>query len=201
MSDNPLDQQIEFLLEMDKLKSIFRRSYISGIDRHENDAEHSWHLAIMALVLAEHANTKIDMLRLLKMLLIHDIVEIDAGDTFFYGDKGADDKGTDDKSERERAAANRLFGLLPKNREKEFKDIWEEFEEGRTAEALFAKSLDRLMPLLHNFYSEGKAWKEHGVTQDQVFNKNKHIADGSKELWEFARSIISKAVEKGYLSE
>ena len=196
MSDNPLDQQIEFLLEMDKLKSIFRRSYISGTDRHENDAEHSWHLAIMALVLAEHANTKIDMLRLLKMLLIHDIVEIDAGDTFFYADKGADDK-----SERERAAANRLFGLLPKNQEKEFKDIWEEFEEGRTAEALFAKSLDRLMPLLHNFYSEGKAWKEYGVTQDQVFNKNKHIADGSKELWEFARSIISKAVEKGYLSE
>ena len=196
MSDNPLYQQIEFLLEMDKLKSIFRCSYISGTDRHENDAEHSWHLAIMALVLAEHANTEIDMLRLLKMLLIHDIVEIDAGDTFFY-----DDKGANDKSERERTAANRLFGLLPKNQGKELKDIWEEFEEGRTADALFAKSLDRLMPLLHNFYSEGKAWKEHGITQDQVFNKNKHIADGSKELWEFARSTISKAVEKGYLSE
>ena len=196
MSNNHLNQQIEFLLEMDKLKSIFRRSYVSGTDRHENDAEHSWHLALMALVLSEHANTKIDILRLLKMLLIHDIVEIDAGDTFFY-----DDKGANDKSERERTAANRLFGLLPKNQGKELKDIWEEFEEGRTADALFAKSLDRLMPLLHNFYSEGKAWKEHGITQDQVFNKNKHIADGSKELWEFAGSIINKAVEKGYLSK
>ncbi len=196
MSDNPLDQQIEFLLEMDKLKSIFRRSYISGTDCHENDAEHSWHLAIMALVLAEHANTKIDMLRLLKMLLIHDIVEIDAGDTFF-----CDDKEAADKSERERTAANRLFGLLPKNQEKEFKDIWEEFEEGRTSEALFAKSLDRLMPLLHNFYSKGKAWKEHGIMQDQVLNKNKHIADGSKELWKFASSLINKAVEKGYLAK
>ena len=190
------EQQIQFILEMDKLKSVFRRSYISGTDRNENDAEHSWHLAIMAIVLSEYANADINILRVLKMVLIHDIVEIDAGDTFCY-----DEKGAIDKSEREKAAADRLFSLLPKEQEKEFTDTWEEFEEGLTSEALFAKSLDRLMPLLHNYYSEGKAWKEHGIRQDQVLDKNRSIADGSKELWEFARSIIDKAVEKKYLSE
>jgi len=196
MNNIRFEQQIEFILEMDKLKSVFRRSYVLGTDRKENDSEHSWHLAMMAIVLSEYANSDINILRVLKMVLIHDIVEIDAGDTFCY-----DEKGAIDKPEREKAAAKRLFGLLPVEQEKEFIDIWEEFEEGLTSDSMFAKSLDRLMPLLHNYYSKGKAWKEHGIKQDQVLNKNKHIADGSKELWEFARSIIDKAVEKKYLSK
>jgi putative hydrolase of HD superfamily len=196
MPKNHLNQQIDFILEMDKLKSIFRRSYVLGTDRNENDAEHSWHLSIMAVVLSEYANSEIDVLQVLKMLLIHDIVEIDAGDTFCY-----DDKGATDKAEREQRAAGRIFGMLSENQEMEFRCLWEEFEKGQTPEAMFAKSLDRLMPLLHNYHSEGKAWKEHGITQDQVINKNKHIADGSKELWEYAYSIIGDAVEKGYLAK
>ena len=130
------------------------------------------------------------------MLLLHDVIEIDAGDTFCY-----DDIGALDKAEREQKASERIFAILPENQGKEFRLLWEEFEEGQTPEAMFAKSLDRLMPLLHNYYSEGKAWKEHGITRDQVLDKNKHIADGSKKLWEYACSIITAAVEKGYLSK
>ena len=196
MPKNHFNQQIDFVLEMDKLKSIFRRSYVLGTNRNENDAEHSWHLSLMAIVLSEYANTEIDVLQVLKMLLIHDIVEIDAGDTFYY-----DDKGARDKADREQTAANRIFSILPENQEKEFRCLWEAFEEGQTPEAMFAKSLDRLMPLLHNYHSKGKAWKEHGITQDQVLNKNKHIAEGSKELWEYAYSIITDAVKKGYLAK
>jgi len=196
MTNNNFNRQIDFILEMDKLKTIFRRSYILGTDRNENDAEHSWHLSIMAIVLSEYANTKINVLRVLKMVLLHDVIEIDAGDTFCY-----DDIGALDKAEREQKASERIFAILPENQGKEFRFLWEEFEEGQTAEAMFAKSLDRLMPLLHNYYSEGKAWKEHGITRDQVLDKNKHIADGSKKLWEYACSIITAAVEKGYLSK
>jgi len=196
MPKNHLNQQIDFILEMDKLKSIYRRSYVLGTDRNENDAEHSWHLSLMAVVLSEYANSEIDVLQVLKMLLIHDIVEIDAGDTFCY-----DDEGATDKAEREQRAASRIFGMLSENQEMELRCLWEEFEKGQTPEAMFAKSLDRLMPLLHNYHSEGKAWKEHGITQDQVINKNKHIADGSKELWGYAYSIIGDAVEKGYLAK
>ena len=195
MDNARFERQVIFILEIEKLKTVFRRTYVLGTNRHENDAEHSWQLAMMAFVLNEYANEEVNALRILKMVLIHDIVEIDAGDTFCY-----DDKGALDKADRERAAAQRLFGLLPDNQAKEIQGLWEEFEGRNTPEAKFANGLDRLMPLLHNYHSEGKAWKEHGITKAQVMAKNKHIADGSTKLWEFAHSVINKAVDKGYLS-
>jgi len=196
MDNNKLNKQIDFILEMDKLKTIFRKSFILDTDRRENDAEHSWHLAVMAMVLQEYSNRSIDVFHVIKMLLLHDVVEIDAGDTFLY-----DEKLAESKLERENDAADRIFALLPDAQCDVFKDLWLEFETGITTEAKFAKSLDRLMPLLHNYYSGGKTWIEFNVTKKQVLEKNKKFCDGSIELWEFAKSIIDKSVEKGYLSE
>jgi len=190
-----LNQQMQFILEMDKLKSIFRQSYIIGTDRKENDAEHSWHLAMMVLVLAEHANTEVNVLKVLKMVLIHDIVEIDAGDTFCY-----DEKAAADKSEREQLAAKRLFGLLPDDQAKEFHVLWEEFEDAQTGDAQFARSVDRLMPMLHNYHTGGRSWQEHKVTKEQVVSRNKVIDDGSNALWEVASTVIENAVKKSYLA-
>jgi putative hydrolase of HD superfamily len=185
-------QQIEFLIELDKLKSVYRRSYVLGTDRNENDAEHSWHLGMSTLILAEYVNTETDIFRVMKMVLIHDIVEIDAGDTFCYDQ----DEGS---AEREKNAANRVFGLLPETQANELLDLWEEFVLGESPESKFARSLDRLMPLLHNYYSEGKAWREYGITRNQVLRRNSHIQEGSEELWRFAKKVIDRAVEKGYL--
>lgn len=190
-----LEQQIQFILEMDKLKNIFRQSYIIGTGRKENDAEHSWHLAMMVLVLGEHANTEINTLKVLKMVLIHDIVEIDAGDTFCY-----DEKAGLDKNEREQHAAKRLFGLLPDDQTEEFHALWEEFEAANTADAKFARSVDRLMPMLHNYHTEGRSWKEHSVSKEQVVTRNKVIESGSHTLWDIACSVIDEAVKKDYLS-
>lgn len=195
MDNQRLLQQIQFITEIDKIKSIFRQSLIIDQTRNENDAEHSWHLGVMAILLAEYANEgQLDLLRVIKMILIHDLVEIDAGDTFLY-----DETGALDKEDREQKAAERIFGLLPEDLSAELFTLWREFEEKETAEAKFATSLDRLHPLLLNFYTEGHAWKKHGLTRDKVLAKNKHIADGSKELWEFAQGLINEAVEKGYL--
>ncbi len=164
-----LHQQIAFILEIDKLKSILRRTYLVNDPRHENSAEHSWHLAMMAMVLAEHANAEVNLLRVLKMLLVHDVVEIDAGDTYCY-----DTGGNDSKAEREMAAAHRIFGLLPNDQRDEMHQLWEEFEARQTPEARFAAALDRLMPILHNYYTQGRSWLEHGVTQTQVIDRNQH---------------------------
>jgi len=189
-----LDQQIGFILELDTLKSVLRRSYLLNNTRRENSAEHSWHLSAMALVLAEHANADIDQLRVLKMLLVHDIVEIDSGDTYIY-----DAAGNDTKAVREQEAAQRIFGLLPDNQKLELMQLWQEFEARETPEAKFAAALDRLMPLLHNYHTEGRSWREHGITKQQVLNLNRHIADGSQSLWEYAESLIDDAAAKGYL--
>lgn len=189
-----LDQQIGFILELDTLKSVLRRSYLLNNTRRENSAEHSWHLSAMALVLAEHANADIDQLRVLKMLLVHDIVEIDSGDTYIY-----DTAGNDTKAVREQEAAQRIFGLLPDNQKLELMQLWQEFEARETPEAKFAAALDRLMPLLHNYHTEGRSWREHGITKQQVLNLNRHIADGSQSLWEYAESLIDDAAAKGYL--
>ena len=189
-----LDQQIGFILELDTLKSVLRRSYLLNNTRRENSAEHSWHLSAMALVLAEHANADIDQLRVLKMLLVHDIVEIDSGDTYIY-----DAAGNDTKAVREQKAAQRIFGLLPDNQKLELMQLWQEFEARETPEAKFAAALDRLMPLLHNYHTEGRSWREHGITKQQVLNLNRHIADGSQSLWEYAESLIDDAAAKGYL--
>jgi putative hydrolase of HD superfamily len=190
-----LEQQIEFILEMDKLKHIFRKSRLIRSERFENDAEHTWHLAVMAMLLAEHANEPdLNMLKVFKMLLIHDVVEIDAGDTFAY-----DDKGLEGKYEREQAAANRLFGLLPEDQRDECMRLWEEFEARGTGEAKFAAAVDRLQPLLLNVQNEGQSWKEHGITSDRVLERNRHIGEGSTALWQYAEALIGRAVEQGIL--
>ena len=189
-----LNQQIAFLLEIDKLKTVLRRSYLLSENRRENSAEHSWHLSVMALVLAEHAGENIDQLRILKMLLVHDIVEIDSGDTYIY-----DTAGNDTKAARELEAAHRIFGLLPYDQRAEMFSLWQEFEARETPEAKFAAALDRLMPLLHNYHTEGRSWREHGITKQQVLDLNRHVADGSQELWEYAEALIDDAAAKGYL--
>jgi putative hydrolase of HD superfamily len=196
MNTERLHRQIEFILEIDKLKSILRRSYLINDPRLENSAEHSWHLAVMAMLLAEHANTEVNLLQVLKMLLVHDVVEIDAGDTFCY-----DVAGNDTKAAREILAARRLFGLLPDDQRQEMHGLWEEFEARQTPEARFAAALDRLMPLLHNYHTQGRSWREHGVTQMQVLERNAHMDEGSETLWAYIEAMIEEASAKGYLAE
>jgi putative hydrolase of HD superfamily len=190
ISDNLL-KQIAFIKEIDKVKYIQRKTKLFNSDRNENDAEHSWHLAIMAVVLAEHSNENIDVLKVVKMLLIHDIVEIDAGDTFIY-----DTQKNHTNTDEERLAANRIFGLLPEAQAEELIEIWEEFEAGETKEAKFAKSMDRLEPLLQNTSNNGGTWAEFGVDYDKVYNKKKVIKDGSEVIWDYAENLINESVEK-----
>ncbi|MDI9880267.1 HD domain-containing protein [Flectobacillus longus] len=195
ISDNLL-KQIAFIKEIDKVKYIQRKTKLFNSDRNENDAEHSWHLAIMAVVLAEHSNENIDVLKVIKMLLIHDIVEIDAGDTFIY-----DTQKNHTNTDEERLAANRIFGLLPKAQAEELIEIWEEFEAGETKEAKFAKSMDRLEPLLQNTSNNGGTWAEFGVDYDKVYNKKKVIKDGSEVIWDYAENLINESVDKGILKK
>ena len=195
MDADRFERQIQFILEVDKLKTILRRTYLIHEERSENTAEHSWHLAIMAILLAEHANEPVDVARVIKMVLVHDIVEIDAGDTYFY-----DTAAALDKSEREHAAADRLFGILPPDQGRELRALWEEFEAGDTPDARFALALDRFMPQLHNYYTHGRSWAEHGITADRVLERNECMAEGSARLWDCARSLLQDAVAKGFLS-
>lgn len=195
MVDDRLARQIGFILEIDRLKDVLRRSYITGSGRRENSAEHSWHLAVMALLLAEHAAEPVDVWRVVRMLLIHDVVEIDAGDTYVY-----DAGGNAGKAERERQAAERLFGMLPEDQAGELHALWEEFEAATTADARFAAALDRLMPVLHNVYTGGRSWREHGITADMVLARNASMANGSPALWELARTAIEQAVARGDLA-
>ena len=196
MNTSRLNQQVEFLLELDKLKEILRQSCIIPALRQENSAEHSWHIAMMAMVLGKEYARDIDLSRVVQMLLLHDIVEIDAGDTFAY-----DTIGYSDKDIREQEAAERIFGLLPEDQHRDFKEAWEEFEAGQTEEARFANSMDRLMPLLHNYYSKGATWKPHGTRKSQVQQRMAKIKEASFELWEYAESLITSAVQKGYLAD
>lgn len=192
-----LERQIDFIIETDKMKRILRKTKVLGTDRYENDAEHTWHLVLMALVLQEHANEPdLNLLRVMKMLLVHDIVEIDAGDTFAY-----DEKGQEDKQEREQKAADRLFGLLPDEQRDEVMALWHEFEAHETPEAKFALALDRLHPMLLNFHNEGQSWRENGITADRVLKRNAMIEDGSEALWSYAERMVRLAVERGYLQE
>ncbi len=194
MQQNKLLQQIDFIKEIDKIKYIQRKTKLFHSNRNENDAEHSWHLAMMTLVLAEHSNEPIDVLKVLKMVLVHDIVEIDAGDTFIY-----DTQKDHTNTEEERKAANRIFGLLPKEQANEFIDIWEEFETGETAEAKFARTMDRLEPLLQNVSNEGGTWKEYGVHYDKVFEKKKSMEEGSAVIWNYTKNLLEESVRKGFL--
>ena len=194
MNSERLAQQLQFILEIDRLKGVLRRSLLLDSHRRENSAEHSWHLAMMALVLAEHANVPVDLLRTLKLVLVHDIVEVDAGDTYAY-----DTEGHEDKVERERLAASRIFGLLPVDQAAELSNLWEEFEEQKTPEARFALALDRLMPLLHNYHTGGVTWRENRVTRAQVEERMAPVAVGSQALAEAVVAVVERATANGPL--
>lgn len=194
MDRERFQKQMTFLLEIDKAKNIVRQTYLADGKRKENDAEHSWHIAVMAFTLAEYFGNDIDITKVMKMVLMHDLIEIDAGDTYCY-----DVKGYEDKAEREKKAAQRLYHLLPKDQEEEYRQLWEEFETGATAEANFAVILDRIQPIMLNYASEGIAWKEHGVFKDQVLKRNERTLDGPEEISQYFLEIIEMAVQKGYL--
>lgn len=191
-----LQRQLAFVSEVDKLKSVLRQTLLQDSSRRENSAEHSWHLAVMALVLFEYAPPGTDITRTLKMLLVHDVVEIEAGDTFAY-----DLEGYLDKEDREQAAAEKLFGLLPDEQERELRALWDEFEGGETNAARFANALDRLQPFWHNLQTEGGTWRVHSVTKAQVLKRMEPIARGTPELWPVVLSLIDEAVAAGILAE
>ncbi len=191
-----LARQVQFILEVDKLKEIFRQTINTQSRRAENDAEHSWHLCLCVIVLAEHANfQQLDVLRVLKMLILHDLVEIDAGDTFAY-----DAARMADQHAREALAADRIFGLLPPDQTREFRALWDEFEAQQTPEARFALAADRFQPMLLNCHTEGAAWRRHGVTQDRVLARNAAVAEGCRPLWEYVVKMVQTAVDAGHLA-
>lgn len=194
MNSTFLQQQIDFIKEIDKIKFIQRKTKLINSDRPENDAEHSWHLAMMAIVLAEHARVAVDVLKVVKMVLIHDIVEIDAGDTFIYDTTKSHVNTVD-----ERRAAQRIFGILPREQADELIALWEEFEAGETPEAKFARAMDRLEPLLQNTSNNGGTWREFDVDYTTVYTKKKVIGEGSESLWEYALKLLDESVEKGIL--
>ena len=191
-----LEQQLTFLVELDKAKSIYRQSYLTDESRKENDGEHMWHLAMFVLVLAEHAGEPIDVAKVLEMVLVHDIVEIDAGDTYIY-----DEVAKETQMAREAMAADRLYGLLPPDQGARFRAVWEEFEARQTPESRFAAAVDRLQPVLLNLATKGRAWTEHGMTADRVRDVNSKIALGSPVLWDHVRQLLDDAVRDGYLPE
>jgi 5'-deoxynucleotidase YfbR-like HD superfamily hydrolase len=189
-----LAAQLEFLLEVDALKRVERRTRIVGGSRQENTAEHSWHLALFALVLAEHSDEPVDVGRVMAMVVVHDLVEVDAGDTFAY-----DTAGEADKAERERLAADRLFGLLPPEQGAALRALWEEYERGDTADARFAMAVDRLQPMLLNHADGGRTWRDHGISADRVLARNAAISMSSAALWEVAQARVADSVAAGLI--
>ena len=192
-----LQKQFQFCEEIDKEKFIGRQNYLTDGSRKENDAEHAWHMAIMTLLLSEYSNEEIDVLKTVSMLLIHDLVEIDAGDTFAY-----DEEAKKTQRQRELVAADRIFGLLPEDQAVKFRSLWDEFEECKTPEARFARTMDNIQPAMLNSASDGKSWKEKGVRLSQILDRNKNTAEGSKVLWEYSyQHFIQPNVEKGKIKE
>ncbi|AVF95493.1 phosphohydrolase [Vibrio diabolicus] len=190
-----LEKQLALVIELDKLKSILRRTRVKSAEgRLENSGEHSWHVALMAILMEEHANAPVDICRVMKMLLIHDVVEIDAGDTFVY-----DTAASQEQAEKEIRATERLFGMLPSDQEQELLALWHEFEAAQTDDAKYARALDRLIPMLLNYHNNGQSWKEHGVSREQALTINKRIEFGSVTLWDKAKELIEEATEKGWL--
>jgi putative hydrolase of HD superfamily len=190
-----LSEQIAFLLEIDKLKSVLRKTFLIDKSRLENTAEHSWHISLMAIVLLEHANdSNLDLNRVIRMLLLHDLVEIDAGDTFAY-----DTKGYLDKDERENEAARRLFGLLPEDQRGEWMALWREFEDGNTHESKYAAALDRLQPVIHNYYTGGVSWRENGIVRSQVLKRLAPVKEVSDTLWSFTQDVLQRSIDQGIL--
>ena len=195
METDRLEQQLSFLIECDKMKKILRRTVLMDSSRRENDAEHSWHFALMAMTLLEYAGNKdLDTYKVLRMALVHDLIEIYAGDTFAY-----DPKGHSDKYERETAAADKLFSLLPEDQGKEFRSLWEEFDAMETPEAQYAASIDRFQPFLHNYRTQGYTWKEGNVHYTQVYERMEILRTAMPALWPTVLNMMQDSVEKGYL--
>lgn len=194
MISKRLMKDIEFIVELDKMKSILRQTSLINEDRREDDAQHSWHISIMAMVLGEYSDEKIDICKVIKMLLTHDLVEIYAGDTFCY-----DKKGNEDKKEREIKAAEKIFGILEEDKGKEFRELWDEFEEGETAEAIFAASMDRLQPMLNNYNNNGGTWKKFNVSKEDIYKRIEPVKKSSEQLWEFVESMIEDGARKGLI--
>ena len=189
--------QIEFILEVDKLKQIQRRTMLLDCSRRENSAEHSWHIALIVLILSEYAEEdNLDLLQVIKLLLVHDLVEIDADDTYCY-----DEVGGQDQKEREMKAADRIFNILPKDQADSFRALWNEFEAGETAESRFANALDRLQPLLHNYFTRGYTWQQYGIRKEQVIARMQPVDKGSHLLWDYVANLIDDAVKQGYLKK
>lgn len=187
-----IEQQVAFAVEIDKVKNIFRQTWLSDGKRKENDAEHAWHAALMAVLLAEYSNEPVDTLKVVKMLLIHDLVEIDAGDSYAY-----DEAAQATAHEREQKAADRIFGMLPKDQEEEFRSLWDEFEEYETPEARFAHVMDNFQPLLLNDAADGKGWREHQVKRANIEKRNRKTPEGSKTIGAYIERVIDRNIEKG----
>lgn len=196
LENERLKKQLAFLIEIDKMKQVFRRTVLMDSSRRENDAEHSWHFAMCALILSEYAPENIDLYKCIKIALVHDLVEIYAGDTFAY-----DTKGLTDKAEREQKSAEMLFGILPDDQSDEIKTLWLEFEEKKTKESIYANICDRFMPLIHNYITDGYTWKEGNVISSQVLDRCKIIKDNSPELWNVISGMIQNAITSGFLTE
>lgn len=189
-------RQLRFVVEIDRLKTVLRQTLLTDASRRENSAEHSWHLALMAALLAEHAGAEVDVPRTMTMVLVHDVVEIDAGDAFCY-----DAAANLGKEDRERLAAERIFGLLPEEQAAELRGLWEEFEAGATPEARFAVALDRLQPLLQNLHSGGGSWRAHGIAREQVLRRMDPIREGAPALWPVVLEVVEQAVAAGHLRD
>ena len=189
-----LQKQLDFALEIDKEKNIFRQTHLSGHGRNENDAEHAWHMAIMAYLLREYSNEPVDITRVMLMCLIHDVVEIDAGDTYAY-----DEEGKKTQKAREEAAKERIYSLLPEDQKEDLVAIFDEFEESKTPESKFAHAMDNLQPLMLNNSNDGGDWREHGVSAKQVYGRQSRTKEGSEKLYEVTDQIIKKHREKGNL--
>ena len=190
--DERLKKQLDFILEIDKEKNILRQTHLSGHGRRENDAEHAWHMAIMAYLLQEYSNEKIDIARVMLMCLIHDVVEIDAGDTYAY-----DEEGLKTQKAREDAAKERIYSLLPADQKEVMQGLFDEFEACQSAEAKFAKAMDNLQPLLLNHSNEGGDWREHGVTEKQVYGRQGKTKNGSEQLYEVTDQLIQEHIRRG----
>lgn len=187
-----LQKQMEFIIEVDRLKDIIRQTHLTNGERKENDAEHSWHLALMAVFLSEYSKEPVDVLQVIKMVLIHDLVEIDAGDTYLY-----DEAGNGTKAAREQKAAERIFHILPEDQAEELFGLWREFEERKTPESKFANTLDRIQPVLLNDATDGRAWREHDVCIDQIMSKNEYTSQGSDVLWAYIQEVFEKNIKNG----
>ena len=190
--DDRLKEQIDFILEIDKMKEILRQNYLADGSARENDADHSWHLAMMALILSEYSNEKVDVTRVVPMVLTHDLVEIDAGDTYAY-----DEAGALTKEKREKAAADRIFGILPKEQGTWMRGLWDEFEACNTPDSKFAHVLDNSLPLFLNHAAGGISWKEHKVKRSQIYKRNRITGEGSAKIWEYMQELIQENINKG----